>query len=171
MKKWLCILSFLIVAVNIAAGCHKKRIVKTADIPNNSAIQATVSPGITVPIKQINLNDSRINFQFEMVHFNFDDAHLNKEDTRALYLNALILKANPKMNVNAEGHCDNRGTNAYNLALGERRARVIEQYYLSMGIEQRRVGHVSYGEEIPYCTEDTETCWAQNRRGVTVEIK
>ena len=64
-----------------------------------------------------------------------------------------------------EGHADSRGTNEYNLALGERRADAVRDYLVSLGIPADRITIVSKGEEQPFCSEDGETCWAQNRRG------
>jgi len=63
-----------------------------------------------------------------------------------------------------EGHCDERGTNEYNLALGERRAKATMNYLVSQGIQANRITIISYGEERPICTEKTEACWAKNRR-------
>jgi peptidoglycan-associated lipoprotein len=64
-----------------------------------------------------------------------------------------------------EGHADSRGTNEYNLALGERRADVVRDYLVSLGVATDRISIVSKGEEQPFCTEETESCWQQNRRG------
>ena len=64
-----------------------------------------------------------------------------------------------------EGHCDNRGTPEYNLALGERRASAVREYLVSLGVAGTRVQPISKGEEQPFCREDVESCWSQNRRG------
>jgi peptidoglycan-associated lipoprotein len=63
-----------------------------------------------------------------------------------------------------EGHCDNRGTTEYNLALGDRRANAAREYLVSLGVDASRIRTVSYGKERPFCTQDTEECWQQNRR-------
>jgi peptidoglycan-associated lipoprotein len=68
------------------------------------------------------------------------------------------------MQILIEGHCDERGTNEYNLALGERRANAAKDYLASLGVDAARVKTVSYGKERPVCTEATESCWAKNRR-------
>jgi peptidoglycan-associated lipoprotein len=70
--------------------------------------------------------------------------------------------------VTIEGHCDERGTRAYNLALGARRAETVKQYLEENGVAGARVGTISYGKERPVCAESTEECWARNRRAVTV---
>ena len=78
--------------------------------------------------------------------------------------NAAWLKSNGNHLLLIEGHCDERGTNEYNLALGERRAKSAMNYLVSQGVQAARITIISYGEERPLCTEHTETCWAQNRR-------
>jgi peptidoglycan-associated lipoprotein len=79
-------------------------------------------------------------------------------------MNARWLKAHPSYLVLIEGHCDERGTNEYNLALGERRAKATRDHLVSLGIEGSRITVISYGEERPVCTERTEGCWTKNRR-------
>ena len=73
----------------------------------------------------------------------------------------------PSVRVNIEGNCDERGTREYNLALGARRANAVKEYLVSLGVAASRVETISYGKERPICSESTESCWAQNRRGVT----
>jgi peptidoglycan-associated lipoprotein len=81
-----------------------------------------------------------------------------------LQANAGWLKANPNVRFTVEGHCDERGSEEYNLALGDRRANAVKEYLLSQGIAASRMSTVSYGEERPVCREATEECYAQNRR-------
>src|SRR5690349_5980728 len=73
----------------------------------------------------------------------------------------------PAVRVTIEGHCDERGTREYNLALGARRANAVKEYLVSQGVSTARVETVSYGKERPICTQSDEACWAQNRRGTT----
>jgi peptidoglycan-associated lipoprotein len=98
------------------------------------------------------------------VHFDFDRAALRPEDARILDANARWLAAHPGTLILIEGHADARGTNEYNLALGESRARVTRDQLVARGITSSRITLVSYGEERPLCRETTEGCWAQNRR-------
>jgi len=86
----------------------------------------------------------------------------------ALDTNAAWLRRWPSTRVTIEGHADSRGTNEYNLALGDRRAVAAREYLVSLGIDAARILTVSRGEEQPFCTEETESCWAQNRRGYFV---
>jgi peptidoglycan-associated lipoprotein len=98
------------------------------------------------------------------VHFDFDKYEVRGQDKPVLDENAQWLKSNANAMLLIEGHCDERGTNEYNLALGERRAKATRDYLVSVGIDGSRVTVISYGEERPLCTERTEACWAQNRR-------
>src|SRR5262245_1631064 len=98
------------------------------------------------------------------VFFDFDKYDIRPSDARTLDSNANWLKSNPNHLVLIEGHCDERGTNEYNLALGERRAKSTMNYLVSQGVQANRITIISYGEERPQCTEHTESCWAKNRR-------
>ncbi len=98
------------------------------------------------------------------VYFDFDKYDIRAEDAKTLDANAVWLKSNTDNLVLIEGHCDERGTNEYNLALGERRAKATMNYLVSQGIQANRITIISYGEERPVCSEKTEACWAKNRR-------
>jgi len=98
------------------------------------------------------------------VFFDFDKYDIRPSDAKTLDANANWLKSNPNHLVLIEGHCDERGTNEYNLALGERRAKSTMNYLVSQGVQANRITIISYGEERPQCTEHTEACWAKNRR-------
>ena len=98
------------------------------------------------------------------VYFGLDRYDLDSEARAVLAGNAQWLKANPSAQVQVEGHCDERGTTEYNLALGAKRAQVAKDFLVSLGIPADRVGTISYGKEVPVCTEHDERCWQQNRR-------
>jgi peptidoglycan-associated lipoprotein len=98
------------------------------------------------------------------IHFDFDRAALRPEDARILDANARWLVAHAGTLVLIEGHADERGTNEYNLALGESRARVTRDQLIARGVVASRITIVSYGEERPKCRETSEACWANNRR-------
>ena len=78
--------------------------------------------------------------------------------------NTIILKSSPTLKVSIEGHCDSRGSDEYNLALGERRAHVVKSYLVSLGVASDRLETISYGEELPADSAMTKTAWAMNRR-------
>lgn len=98
------------------------------------------------------------------VFFDFDRYDLSADARGILRGNAEWLKNNPSARVDVEGHCDERGTNEYNLALGAKRAQAAREYLVSLGIAPDRLSTTSYGEEIPVCQERSEGCWRQNRR-------
>jgi peptidoglycan-associated lipoprotein len=98
------------------------------------------------------------------IHFDFDKYDLRRTDEEILKENAVFLKKNPKMKIQIEGHCDERGTVEYNLALGERRANNTKKYLVSLGIPSDRISAISYGKERPFEKGHTEEAWAKNRR-------
>ncbi len=121
----------------------------------------SVGPAPTTPPKPSefaetpNLND---------IHFDFDKYNIRPGDAKILDANAAWLKSNPSNLVLIEGHCDERGTNEYNLALGERRAKSTMNYLVAQGVQATRITIISYGKERPLCTEHNESCWSRNRR-------
>jgi peptidoglycan-associated lipoprotein len=96
--------------------------------------------------------------------FDFDQSDLREDARSVLAADAQWLKKHGSVQVLIEGHCDERGTAAYNLALGDRRANAAKEYLVSLGIDSSRVKTVSYGKERPFCTENSESCWQKNRR-------
>lgn len=102
--------------------------------------------------------------ELQDIYFDFDKYDIRPADTRTLDANAAWLKSNPNHLLLIEGHADERGTNEYNLALGERRAKSTMNYLVSQGVQANRITIISYGEERPTCTEKSEGCWAKNRR-------
>jgi peptidoglycan-associated lipoprotein len=98
------------------------------------------------------------------IHFAFDKYEIRPGEVKTLEADAVWLKAHGGSLVLIEGHCDERGTVEYNMALGERRARATMSYLVSHGIQASRITLVSYGKERPLCAEHGETCWAKNRR-------
>jgi peptidoglycan-associated lipoprotein len=99
-----------------------------------------------------------------MIHFDYDKAALRSDDQSALDQKVSILNANSAVRIRISGHCDERGSDEYNLALGNRRATAAKQYLVSHGIAADRIETVSYGEERPIATGHDEDSWAQNRR-------
>jgi peptidoglycan-associated lipoprotein len=98
------------------------------------------------------------------IQFAFDQASLSPEARETLAANAAGLKTNSALQVNIEGHCDNRGSDEYNLALGERRAMAAKDYLVSLGVAAERLEVISYGEEQPLDAANNEMAWAKNRR-------
>lgn len=111
--------------------------------------------------------DFRVNVG-DTVHFGYNEYGVQEADKAILQKQATWLGRYPQVRVNVEGHADERGTREYNLALGARRANAVKEFLVSLGVSNARVDTVSYGKERPICTESSESCYAQNRRGVTV---
>jgi len=99
------------------------------------------------------------------VFFSYDSFELSEEARQALQVNADWLQNNAEAKVEIEGHCDERGTSEYNLALGAKRARAAQDYLMTLGVPAERLSVISYGEELPQCTDANESCWQRNRRG------
>lgn len=102
-------------------------------------------------------------------YFDFNKADIRADARTALSNTADFLKNYPQVKVTIEGHCDERGSTEYNLALGDRRASATKQYLVSLGIAADRINSVSFGKEKPFCSESNESCWQQNRRGHLVK--
>jgi peptidoglycan-associated lipoprotein len=98
------------------------------------------------------------------IHFDYNDYTVREQDGAILHNNADWLQKNPSSRVQIEGHCDDRGSEEYNIALGARRAQAAKEYLQTLGIAGDRMSTISYGKELPLCTEHTEDCWVQNRR-------
>jgi len=103
----------------------------------------------------------------DRVHFGFDQYSLSAEARAALDKQAAWFKSNPSVTATVEGHCDERGTRDYNLALGERRANAVKDYLAASGVNPARIKTISYGKERPVANGSNEDAWAQNRRSVT----
>jgi peptidoglycan-associated lipoprotein len=98
-------------------------------------------------------------------YFDYDSAAIRPDAREALQKTGDFLKNYPNIRVTIEGHCDERGSTEYNLALGQRRANAVKEYLVSLGVPADHLSTTSWGKEKPFCTESTEACWQQNRRG------
>lgn len=98
------------------------------------------------------------------VYFDLDSARFDEKALALMKANAEKIKADENTALLLEGHADDRGTIAYNLALGQQRAQAVKEYYQSLGVPLRRMSTISYGELKPVCTQEDEACWGQNRR-------
>jgi len=108
---------------------------------------------------------------FKDIHFDYDRYDIKDVDKPVLKSIAEWILKNKSAKLLIEGHCDERGTNEYNLALGDRRAKAARDYLLSLGVQSMRMDIISYGEEKPLCSEKTEECWQKNRRAHFVVLK
>jgi peptidoglycan-associated lipoprotein len=144
------------------AGCSTPK--PAAEAPPPAATRE--APVATSSIEPGSAEDLRVNVG-DTVHFGFDQYNIEDNDKSTLQRQATWLQKYPAVRVTIEGDCDERGTREYNLALGARRANAVKEYLVSLGVSASRVETISYGKEHPMCTQSTEDCWAQNRRGVT----
>ncbi len=148
MKKLL----ILAVSLLLVASCSK-----TNGVTNDSKSKTAIKYGATG-------SDAGQAGELKTVNFDFDKFALTAEAKTILQKNADWLKKNSKVKVQVEGHCDNRGTIEYNIALGEKRASTVKKYLVALGVKLDRLNTISYGEERPLDTADTEEAWAKSRR-------
>jgi peptidoglycan-associated lipoprotein len=140
-----------------AFGCKKKppeEIVDTTTVSNSVAAEPE-----KIPDEVVNLARN-----FARVYFDFDSSTLSADGKAALDENVRIMQARPDLKLEVQGHADERGTTDYNLSLGEQRAQSVYRYMQSSGIGQTRLKVVSYGEERPLASGNSESAWSKNRR-------
>ncbi len=156
----------------VFAGCAKKTSVDVVEIPDPPAAETAVQqlssvstaavtenrpPAVVAPIKSVEKG-------LETILFEYDSVLLTASAQRLLRTNAEWLQRNPQINATIEGHCDERGSDEYNLALGERRALATKNYLAELGVAPERLAIISYGEERPVRSGHEELDWKQNRR-------
>lgn len=105
------------------------------------------------------------------VYFDYDKADVRGDQQSSIQADAQFFSQHPNMNFTIEGHCDERGSTEYNLALGDQRASAVKNALTAAGVSASRIKTISYGKEKPFCTESNEACWQQNRRGHLVMTK
>ncbi len=155
----------------LAAGCASKPKTTDAGTDANSAAAETnvVSDrdSLTDPMGSDSGKISGLN----TIYFEYDQARLTNEARNTLSQNADWIKKNGNFTIQIEGHTDDRGSNEYNLSLGERRAKSVKTYLESLGVEAKRMTILSYGEEKPIATGDGEGVWGKNRRANFVPLQ
>ena len=160
------VISLTLASALAVAGCAKKAPEQLPPTPQGAVEQPQASgptPGSQAHFASVMRGADTIFFDTDM--FNID-----AEDQAALRQQAEYLRQYPNIRATVEGHCDERGTREYNIALGERRANAAKNYLVSLGISADRLTTVSYGKERPVALGSNENAWAQNRRAVTIII-
>ena len=173
----LAVLAFLAVAVlPLTEGCKKKPPTTTEEA--RPPVEAPVTPETAVPpppapprdtegagdVMSEEITEMNRKGYLQDAYFDYDASDLRDDARSALSANAEWLKRYPSIQILISGHCDERGTSAYNLALGDSRANAARAYLESLGVSGGRLRTVSYGKERPFCMDSTEDCWQQNRR-------
>lgn len=163
----------------ISGGCSQKKVASIDKATADSRQSADKTTGADsqkkIPTESVTSLDKdhqesvpayvkELQSKLKDIYFAYDKYNLSDE-AKAITKNlADVLAKNNTIKVTVEGHCDERGTNEYNLALGDKRAKAVKEYLLALGVPAKRVDIISYGEEKPVCTESSEPCWAKNRR-------
>jgi peptidoglycan-associated lipoprotein len=193
-----CILVLCLAAV-VSGGCAKKDVVKgeeqtpaTKQVPSSAAVPEPARPMPKTtepaplpetptkeaavqqePAKEMVTGQAQTALESELqkIYFNFDSADLSDASRTALSKNADLLAKQPSVKLRIEGNCDERGSDEYNLALGERRAKAARDYLVNLGVQPDRLSVISYGEEKPADPGHDEAAWAKNRRDEFVITK
>lgn len=172
MKKVL----LLLIALGLLFACAEKKVATMQEEEMKQPEEKAVSEEPITPMQEEQVQEASKPMEMEApaqtaadvlsndVHFDFDRYDIKADDKANLKKIADWLIANGGVNVVVEGNCDERGTNEYNLGLGERRANAVKSYLMTLGVSSSRVKTVSYGEERPLCTQHNEGCWWKNRR-------
>ncbi len=162
MKKYLVLLTLLTFAI-LVSGCGKKPAVEPemGDRSTETTSGDTGDQGNTDQGEQV---DTSTPLDFVTIYFDFDQYNLRDDARSGLKNNYEVMNARSDTRIQIEGHCDERGTVEYNLALGEKRARSAMDYLVSLGISRDRISIISYGKERPAAFGSNEDAWAKNRR-------
>jgi len=168
---WMVTATVLVVAMVMSAGCCRGRgptvptgpqapasTVRRPPEPPRPPIESAPSEPV---VRGVEFEPAR---DLEMIHFEFDKSRITEEARIILEKDAEVIKKNPDVVVQIEGHCDERGTNDYNLALGQRRATATRDYLINLGCDGSKLTTISYGEEKPLDPAHNEAAWAENRR-------
>ena len=178
-RKWI-VLATLLTVLLVISGCSKKEPEVTpppaemevepppTDVPENTTPAPVVDQTEPKPPESIQEMQARLESSGLLgdVFYDFDKYDLRSEARERLAKNAEFMNSGEGrgLSFTVEGHCDERGTNEYNLALGQNRGTTAVDYLASLGVDRNRFRVVSYGEERPFCTESSEGCWQKNRR-------
>jgi len=161
----LVVLAFACGTILMMSSCAKKQVGTGEAAPAAKPSAAPAAPAAAAPSTSgVDMAQDARAFEAEGIYFDFDKSDIKADAKAILEKKAAWLRANPSYRVKIEGNCDERGTNEYNLALGDRRAKAAQKYLNALGISMDRMSTISYGEEKPSCTEKNEKCWSKNRR-------
>ena len=179
-KAWLVLVVLLTIGI---AACSKNKPPVARPMPPPPAMDTTTAPNVPPPppkpiaepvpvppmppedsIGSKSIDDLNRDSPLRPMYFGLDQADVDAEGQQVLQANAAVLKKYPTWQITIEGHCDERGTAEYNLALGERRALAAKNYLVSLGIPADKIKTVSYGKEFPFDAGHDDAAWGKNRR-------
>lgn len=167
MKRTAFLIGCIFVALGLTlTGCGGGQ----QELPPEINPADTATPPPPPPVEEVVPEEPEVRriseSEFQTVYFDFDKSNIKPEFSAALENNAALMKESMDLMVRVEGHCDERGTVEYNLALGERRAQSVKNYLMNLGIAEGRIDIVSYGKERPAEMGHNEAAWSKNRRAV-----
>jgi peptidoglycan-associated lipoprotein len=154
-----------VVVMLLVAGCSSKKTAPVGDTNPNPGVgigEGDKGPG--GGDASGDFTGGHVGGPLSDIHFGYNDSSINEQDGSVLKSNASWLQAHPQTKVQVEGYCDERGSEEYNIALGAKRAQAGKDYLETLGISSTRMSTISYGKELPLCTDHDESCWSQNRR-------
>ena len=146
----------------LAVGCASKKPTNTQEDGATGATDTSTNTGLNLELNGD--SDSKTAGGLQTVFFAVDSSNFDSEGKEALKTNADFMKTNATVDIQVEGHADERGGRQYNLALGERRAKAVRDYLVALGVESKRLSVISYGNERPKAEGHDESSWSQNRR-------
>lgn len=189
----LCAAIFIVLAITLINGCAQRKIAGAPEQPpaqseitktedKKTTSDTTVAkelPKESITEKQLSKAQpedtqsslKELQTRIQDIHFDYDKYDIKDDAKPVLKEVSAILSRNKNIKVIIEGHCDERGTNEYNLGLGDRRANSVKEFLISLGIPSGKIETISYGEEKPLCENQTEECWAKNRRAHFVFVE
>jgi len=155
--------ALIVLGVIFAAGCSSKA--KEVPGANGANLGETNSNGSSTSLQDLkNGTMGGTGGPLSDIHFGYNTYNIEPQDGSVLKANASWLEGHPNTHVQVEGHCDERGSEEYNMALGAKRAQSAKDYLVTLGIPSERISTISYGKELPLCQDHDDSCWAQNRR-------
>ncbi len=170
----IALVSLLLASVSLAGCAHKPKELPPQPVSASTTTQQGQSYASSGPIQNAPIPGSEADFLASVisdtVHFDTDKYGIDGESEGILRSQAQWLSRYPNKSITIEGHCDERGTREYNLALGERRANAAKNYLTALGVDPGRISTISYGKERPVALGSDEAAWAKNRRAVTITV-
>ena len=148
------VLSLILNAI-LFEGCAKKEVKKDENVEESD---------LQIDNPRYGKVDIGFSGEMKIIHFDYDKYSLSNESRETLKNNAEWIKKRGSVNVQVEGHCDSRGTEGYNIALGQKRADAVRKYLIDLGVVPKKLTTISYGEERPLIKSETERAWKKNRR-------